>query len=148
MLSIGFKALLVLLLASLSFAHADTIYLKNGKTIECEKAWKEGKDVRYKISSGTVSLPASIVDRIQQRTVVPEPPPQNQNTVDPLTNQRLARFYTDRGIEFLRKKDFSKALQQFEKADTYESNETTTMNLAIAYYYLKDDSNAEAQLFS
>ena len=144
MASRAFKAVLIFLsLLATNLLHADIVYLKNGKTIECEKAWKEGKEVRYKISSGTVSIPASMVDKIQQSPEVLQPPPQNQNEVNPLTNQRLARFYTDRGIEFLKKKDFAKALQQFEKADGYDSDEITILNLAIAYYYLKDDWNAE-----
>jgi len=127
--------------------HADVIYLKNGKKIECESAWQEGKTVKYKISTGTASIPQSMVEKIEKSSSASsESAAKGQapvGRIDPLTGERLARFYTDRGMELLQSKDFPKALKQFEKAYGYHSSETTTLNLAIAYYYLKDDWNAE-----
>lgn len=43
---------------------ADTIYLKNGKTITAAHVVSQGGQVSYETSAGTMSLPASIVDRV------------------------------------------------------------------------------------
>jgi tetratricopeptide (TPR) repeat protein len=138
-----FTFFFLIISAIFSISVADVIHLKNGKSIECQKAWEEGAFIKYQISSGTVSLPRSIVDRIERTTAQPGQQTTPQDRTDPLTLQRLARFYTDRGMEFLDKKEFSKAQQQFQKAYSYSDNEATALNLAVAYYYLKDDANAE-----
>jgi tetratricopeptide (TPR) repeat protein len=136
--------LIVFCLFAFSIASGDVIYLKNGKKIECDSALDEGNVIKYKIASGTASLPKSIVDRIEKKAIPPLPTPeQPPGEPDPLTQERLARFYTDRGMEYLSKKDFYKAQQQFRKAYSFKDNETTAFNLAVAYYYLKDDENAE-----
>ncbi|MCI0414073.1 hypothetical protein L0222_14905 [bacterium] len=151
-----FNALLFLLLIfSASTLHADIIHLKNGKKLECTGAREEGNEVKYTIAGGTVSIPKSMVIRIEKseskkpETVPPSKitlaaePTQKQILEDTKTKERLARFYTDRGMELAEKKDFHGALEQFEKACDYYKNEATTLNLAVAYYLLKDDWNAE-----
>src|SRR5258708_10586303 len=53
------------LLAALSgIASADTIYLKNGRKITADHVVQENGQVSYETPSGTLSLPASIVDRV------------------------------------------------------------------------------------
>jgi tetratricopeptide (TPR) repeat protein len=137
--------------------HADVIYLKNGKKLECSGAREEGTEVKYTIAGGAVSIPKSMVIRIEKSddkkpgaqsqtkiTLAPTVPnPQNQSLEDPKTKERLARFYTDRGMEFAEQKKLQSAREQFEKAYNYYKNETTTLNLAVAYYLLKDDWNAD-----
>jgi tetratricopeptide (TPR) repeat protein len=138
---------------------ADVIYLKNGKKLECTGVREEGNEVKYTIAGGTVAIPKSMVIRIEksdskkletlaETKIAPAPDtmqnPQQQSLSDVKTNERLARFYTDRGKEFAEKKDFHRALEQFEKAYGYFKNEATTLNLAVAYYLLKDDWNADA----
>jgi tetratricopeptide (TPR) repeat protein len=143
------------LLGSSTLLRADVIYLKNGKKVECTGAREEGAEVKYTIAGGTVSIPKSMVVRIEKsedkktdaQTKItltpPMPNPQNQSLEDPKTKERLARFYTDRGMEFAEQKDFQSAREQFEKAYSYYKNETTALNLAVAYYLLKDDWNAD-----
>src|ERR1700751_3884998 len=45
-------------------ASADTIYLKNGRKITADHVVQENGQVSYETPSGTLSLPASIVDRV------------------------------------------------------------------------------------
>jgi len=130
---------------------ADVIYLKNGKQIECLTAWEEGKEVRYKISSGTVGILRSLVEKIvKSDPTAPEvpalPPPSGGvpvTEIDQQTKHDLARFYVDRGKELVDKRDFAGAVEKFEKAYSYEKNEATALYLAIAYFLAKDDWNAE-----
>jgi tetratricopeptide (TPR) repeat protein len=147
--------LFLFLLSSTTVLRADVIYLKNGKKLECTGAREEGTEVKYTIAGGTVSIPKSMVVRIEksddkkpgalsETKIEPAiPNPQNQSLEDPKTKERLARFYTDRGMEFAERKDFQSAREQFEKAYSYYKNETTALNLAVAYYLLKDDWNAD-----
>ena len=147
--------LFLFLLSSTTVLRADVIYLKNGKKLECTGAREEGTEVKYTIAGGTVSIPKSMVVRIEksddkkpgalsQTKIEPTTPnPENQSLEDPKTKERLARFYTDRGMEFAEQKDFQSAREHFEKAYNYYKNETTALNLAVAYYLLKDDWNAD-----
>lgn len=141
----------LLLLLSAGLATADVIHLKNGKKIECTNATEEGEVIKYTIANGTVSIRKSTVEKIEK--FEPKAPvgaagpnavlPPGKAAIDPKTTERLARFYTDRGMEFIDQKDFHSAVEQFQKAYEYHKNETTTLNLAVAYYLLKDDWNAE-----
>src|ERR1700751_320935 len=45
-------------------ASADTIYLKNGRKITADHVVQENGQVSYETPSGTLSLPAAIVDRV------------------------------------------------------------------------------------
>jgi hypothetical protein len=66
----GFAAAAVVLALAAS-ARADTITLKNGRTIEAERAWIEGNQVRYQKDGGVYGLPKSLVQSVDQR---PTPP--------------------------------------------------------------------------
>jgi hypothetical protein len=60
-----FLRIFVLLLVYPSLAaFADVIHLKNGRQIECEAAWEDGKEVRYKVGTGTVGIPRAMVAKI------------------------------------------------------------------------------------
>ena len=128
---------------------ADVIYLKNGKKIECINAVEEGQFIKYTIAGGTVSIRKSTVSKIEKMQIAPpsasaNPAQTNEPKIpDAKTAERLARFYTDRGMDYANQKDFNGALEQFQKAYGYQKNESTTLNLAVAYYLLKDDWNAE-----
>ncbi len=62
-------------------ATADTIYLKNGRTISAEKVWVEGDQVHYTKFGAVVRYPADGVARIEkgpapvEAVPSPEPPP-------------------------------------------------------------------------
>jgi tetratricopeptide (TPR) repeat protein len=58
-------ALAAALLAPLSAA-ADTIVLTNGRTIEADRAWFEGSQLRYEKNGGLYGLPRSLVQRLEQ----------------------------------------------------------------------------------
>jgi tetratricopeptide (TPR) repeat protein len=45
---------------------ADTIYLKNGRVIEAERAWSEGQQVLYQRNGATFGLPRNLVQRVEQ----------------------------------------------------------------------------------
>jgi tetratricopeptide (TPR) repeat protein len=147
---VKFAVTTLLLLLFAIFLDADVIYLKNGKKIECTEAKEEGDAIKYTIANGTVSIRKSTVARIErtQAPVEADAPdtgvPKGRIVPDAQTSQRLARFYTDRGMEFVNKKDYQSAVEHFQKAHEYHKNEVTSLNLAIAYYLLKDDWNAEA----
>ncbi len=141
-----------LLFCGLGSLQADVIYLKNGKKIECTNARQEGEEIKYTIANGTVSIPLSMVHKLETLDIKNsdpspatkiQPPPEHSVATDPKTTERLARFYTDRGLEFVDEKNFHRAIEQFQKAYEYQKNEATTLNLAVGYYLLKDDWNAE-----
>ncbi len=46
-------------------AGAHTVHLKDGKTLDCKKCWKEGGTLKMKTSSGVSSIPYSKVDYIE-----------------------------------------------------------------------------------
>src|SRR5712692_11690458 len=56
----------VALLSLSGRAAADTIVLKNGRRIVALSAVEEGDKVKYLTSAGELSLPKSIVDRIEK----------------------------------------------------------------------------------
>jgi tetratricopeptide (TPR) repeat protein len=161
---------LIFLAICLSYSQldADIIYLKNGKFIQCESAWEEGKLVKYTVTQGTMSIPGGIVLRIEKSKPKPslaadvkteqaqtkpaqpgEPSTseikemkQNIQT-DPANQSQLAGLYTGMGVSLIEKKDFEGALENFQKAYDLEKTYTTTMNLALISFFLKDDWNAE-----
>src|SRR5260221_3856484 len=57
---------LVWLTAFACWAAADTIVLKNGRRITAEKVTEEERHVIYETAEGVVSLPRSIVDRVER----------------------------------------------------------------------------------
>lgn len=149
----------------------DIIYLKNGKQIECISAWEDGKQVKYKIANGVVGIPRSIVAKIvQTQTATPAAPPANNesakavkdlsgsstnvsmttvekleksDTSNPAVKDRLATLYTNLGVSMAEKNDFPGALENFQKAYRYVKDEDTASNLALTYFLLKDDFNAD-----
>ena len=149
MIRLKFITLALFLLSGNIWLQADVIYLKNGKKIECTNVKEEGEDIKYTMAYGTVSIRKSTVAKIERMEVAPQTTEPNAGPLagkrvpDAQTSQRLARFYTDRGMEFVDKKDYQAAVEQFQKAHEYFRNETTSLNLAIAFYLLKDDWNAE-----
>ncbi|MGD8815794.1 MAG: hypothetical protein PVJ51_01320 [Acidobacteriota bacterium] len=49
---------------------ADTVYLKNGRTIDTSSVRVEGERVIVRLFGGEVSFPLSVVDRIEENTAV------------------------------------------------------------------------------
>jgi tetratricopeptide (TPR) repeat protein len=133
---------------------SDVIHLKNGRQIECESAWEDGKEVRYKTSTGVVSIPRVMVAKIEKTNLKPSTqtaqskPTQSPNqssveSLDPSAKKILARSFTDLGKDQVEKKDFVVALENFKKAYAMDKDRETTFNLAMAYFQVKDDWNAE-----
>jgi tetratricopeptide (TPR) repeat protein len=61
---------LALLLAALrapAMASADRIFLTNGSTIEADRAWYEGSQIRYERNGGVFGLPRALVKRLEQQ---------------------------------------------------------------------------------
>ncbi len=52
-------------------------------------------------------------------------------------------MYVSLALNLVNKKDFPGALENFQKAYQLEKNKTTILNLALTYYMLKDDWNAQ-----
>jgi tetratricopeptide (TPR) repeat protein len=158
-----FSFFAMLILSLFTNLNADVIHLKNGRQIECESAWEDGKEVRYKVGSGTVGIPRAMVAKIvktENNQVAPEevnksPQPaqnpqtsetskkQSIDTLDPKAKEVLARSYTEIAKEQLEKKDLTGALENLKKAYSLVKNRETTLQLAILYFMLKDDWNAE-----
>ena len=145
---------------------ADVIYLKNGKQIVCDSAWEEGKEVKYNVNDGTIGIPKAMVSKIvKQETAEPdmEVPDllqqqakgdtgvskgniqnlEKQVPSDPSLKSKLSKMYVSFALNLVNKKDFPGALENFQKAYQLEKNKTTVLNLALTYYMLKDDWNAE-----
>lgn len=59
--------ILALISARASLAPADVILLTNGHTIETERAWVEGSQVRYERNGGIFGVPRTLVQRIDTR---------------------------------------------------------------------------------
>jgi len=84
-------------------ASADTIYLKNGKTITASHVIQENGQVSYETPAGRLSLPSSIVDRVVHEAAMPESPagsPPDRaadlpiappGSLSPATNDEVAR---------------------------------------------------------
>ncbi|MBI2820146.1 MAG: hypothetical protein HYX73_09225, partial [Acidobacteria bacterium] len=60
------------LLLSPVVLRSDTIFLKNGKRIVADAVTETGDKVYYENEYGRVSIPKSMVDRIEQGGAVPE----------------------------------------------------------------------------
>jgi hypothetical protein len=149
-----------------AFTVADIIYLKNGKQIQCDSAWSEGKEVKYNIGDGTIGIPKAMVSKIVKQEVTqvePEIPEllqqqlksetgvpagsiqdlEKQAAADSSLKSKLSKTYVALALNLVNKKDFPGALENFQKAYQLEKNKTTILNLALTYYMLKDDWNAE-----
>lgn len=135
-------------------AFSDVIHLKNGREIECESAWEDGKEVRYRTGTGVVAIPRAMVAKIEktdskvstQTTQSKPSETSNQSSVESLAPEAktvLAQSFTDLGKDQVEKKDFVSALENFKKAYAMVKNRETTFNLAMVYFQLKDDWNAE-----
>jgi tetratricopeptide (TPR) repeat protein len=48
-------------------AGADTIILKNGRVIECDRAWYEGAEVRYQKDGLVAGVPSRLVQKVDQK---------------------------------------------------------------------------------
>ncbi len=57
--------LILVLLAAVGQLPADTIYLKNGRTIVADEAHEAGARVQYEIGDNSYAIPKSLVDRIE-----------------------------------------------------------------------------------
>jgi len=150
-----------------SLLEADILHLKNGKQIECDSAWEEGKEIKYKIGKGIVGIPKSMVASIEKTTAAKkeelEIPASLQNQKgngspvshgevaghekkslsDPASKKVLSDLHTEKGLELVQKKDFSGALEYFKKAYKLTPYRKTAFNLAEVYFVLQDDWNAE-----
>ncbi len=149
--------LTLLILSAVLPAFSDVIYLKNGRQIECNSAWEDGKEVRYSIGKGTVGIPSAMVAKIVKSEQKPasessdknpakppvEPKQASIESLDPAAKSLLARSFTDLGKEQVEKKDFTGALENFKKAYALLKDRQTILNLATVYFQLKDDWNAE-----
>lgn len=150
----------ILMVASLS--SADTIYLKSGRQIDCERAWEEGKQVKYVISEGTVGIPRSMVAKIvkaPQTQSAPSTQTSQSSTaaapsaqtipvaaLTPVEKMRLAQKYTESALAQIDNRDLNGALENLKAAyDLVKTRETVT-NIASVYILLKDDWNASLYL--
>ncbi len=145
-------------------ALADIIHLKNGRQIECDSAWENGKEIRYKIGNGTVGIPRAMVAKIVKTEINPKTQsqpngPATQTSQAPQTSEAvkkasidsldlktrtvLARSYSEIAKERLEKKDLTGALENLKKAYSLVKDRETTSQLATVYFFLKDDWNAE-----
>jgi len=150
-----------------SLLEADIVHLKKGRQIECDAAWEEGKEVKYRIGKGIVGIPKSMVASIEKTAVAkkiePEIPAslqkqqqnshpvaqgelaglENKSVNDPAAKIALSESYTRKGLELVQKKDFSGSLEYFKKAYKLTPHRKTALNLAEIYFVLQDDWNAE-----
>lgn len=67
--------LILVLLTALGQLSADTIYLKNGRTIVADEAHEAGDRVSYEIGDNSYAIPKSLVDRIEAGPRPAPPPP-------------------------------------------------------------------------
>jgi len=63
------KAIMFLLLTTcLTFnVYADTIFLKDGRQLTCEKSWEVGKNIKYEYLGATVTVPRNKVLSIEKK---------------------------------------------------------------------------------
>jgi hypothetical protein len=138
-------------------AAADVIYLKNGKKIECEKAWEDGKEVKYIVSDGTVGIPRSMVAKIAHVTpeasisasassVAGSQPPQSPQIAQIAKPDHekvlLAQKRTREGLALVDRHDLAGALEKMKEAYDLVKTKETVGNLGTVYFLLKDDWNA------
>jgi len=75
------RVLILLLLSTAVVAQAETIYLKNGKTIYADKVQEDGDRLRYDVGENSYAVPKALVDRIENSAppqtsgAAPAPPP-------------------------------------------------------------------------
>ena len=160
-----FSGVIMICCLGASLLEADIVHLKNGKQIDCDSAWVEGKEVKYKIGKGIVGMPKSMVASIEKTTAAkyeePEIPAslqkqpgasvsqgevvdlEKKSLTDPAAKITLSDSYTKKGLELVQKKEFSGALEYFKKAHKLTPHGKTALNLAEIYFVLQDDWNAE-----
>ena len=166
---------LLFLLETVSPISADTIFLKNGKQILCDSAWDTGREIRYRINNGTVGIPKAMVAKIvkgpgppAQTTPTLTSGPQTQTATDPkpgirqpvdpsevestspaqfmgLSGSTTSAQFTAAGMKLIEAKDLPGALEQFQKAYQADKNRVTAINLALVYFGLQE--NWDAQLY-
>lgn len=142
-----------------SLSSADTIYLKSGRRIDCERAWEDGKQVKYVVSEGTVGIPRSMVAKIvkapqtqsapaTQTTESPKAAAQSAPAAvfTPIEKMRLAQKYTTSALAQIDKRDLNGALENLKAAYDLVKTRETVGNLASVYFLLKDDWNASLYL--
>jgi len=66
------RVLILLLLSAAVVAQAETIYLKNGKTIYADKVQEDGDRLRYDVGENTFAVPKGMVDRVEHSGAPPE----------------------------------------------------------------------------
>ena len=71
-------------------AHADTIVLKNGDRIQADSAQERNGRVEYTIGDNTMSIPKSIVVRIEKGPVNPPAPAAAAGTENPPAHEQMA----------------------------------------------------------
>ena len=86
-LRVRLRSLLPLCLALAPLASADTIVLKNGRRIAATNATEGGGKVTYETSAGEMSLPLSIVDRIDKDNMGPAASAMNAANLGPVDVQ-------------------------------------------------------------
>ena len=167
------RTLLAILLAFSSVAAADTIYLRNGRTILADAARQKGERVEYDIGDDTYAIPLSSVDHIQAGAPVPGSSSASVNIAAPklesgnlkrsvdgqITPERLAQI--ERSGD---KDEFVAALitlgiqeQQQSKFDDARSHLQRALSLApedgdaaaiYAWALLKQDQATQAQSYA
>lgn len=148
------KPLLALISAAIllaSIAAGDTIYLKTGRRIDCEKAWVEGKEVKYRVSEGTVGIPRTMVAKIEnapaESSAAASMASGSAEAVQSIeARNQLAEQQTKIGLELAQKHDLAGALTNLKKAYDLVKTKETVFNLAYVYFLLKDEWNATLHL--
>lgn len=142
--------LLALSLAALSSCYAETIKLKNGKTIVCDRAREKGDQIEYEIGDNTYAIPKSMVAGIAaggvatggglSTTTVELPEPSAGDAVDQLPDL-TNRVVKDAGVDTEALAAFVKRGDAYLTAAAYYSAgrfEHTRGNRDRALEYLKE----------
>ncbi len=89
------RPLLAILLALSSAATADTIYLKNGRTILADAARQTGERVEYAVGDDTYAIPSSTVDHIESGVGVPAASSGSVNIAAPKVQSESLKHSSD-----------------------------------------------------
>ncbi|HEY4491719.1 MAG TPA: tetratricopeptide repeat protein, partial [Acidobacteriota bacterium] len=138
---------------------ADIIHLKNGRAIECVSATQDGDYVHYVVQGGRMTIPKSMVVKIEKTKVELKPQQKSSQsaqeefandesniaTTKAVDQSKTRAVKSLKNIETGRPRNvpISGNLEDYLKAYRQSRNEKTTMDLALAYFQARDDGNAE-----
>ena len=136
------RAQIAILLSMFSCAAADTIHLKNGRSILADVVREKGDRVEYDIGDDTYAIPKSSVDHIETGSSIPEISaiaPNASLTAPKLESSKITEAVPDRKMT-------SERLTQIESSSSKENLAAALVALGLQEQQLGKDDDARSHM--